>query len=104
MISDKLKRSYVPMTESAFYILFSLQSPQHGYGIGQNVKSLTNDEVKIGPGTMYGSLSKMERDGLIQFVGEEEKRKIYVITELGKEILDIEIQRIARLYRNSRGE
>lgn len=42
----------------------------------------------------------MEKDGLICFQGEEEKRKKYLITELGREVLDIEMQRIDRLYRN----
>ena len=49
---------------------------------------------------MYGSLSKMERDGLIQFVREEEKRKIYCITDLGTQVLDLEMLRIERLYKN----
>jgi len=48
---------------------------------------------------MYGSLSKMEKDGLIRFVREEEKRKIYEITDLGREVLQTEIARIERLYR-----
>ena len=42
----------------------------------------------------------MEKDGLIWFQGEEEKRKKYLITKLGREVLDIEMQRIDRLYRN----
>ena len=46
----------------------------------------------------------MEKDGLIRFVREEEKRKIYHITELGQEILNIEMRRIERLYRNCKGE
>lgn len=58
----------------------------------------------ISPGTMYGTLSKMEKDGLIAFVREEEKRKRYRITGLGREVLEIEKSRIERLYRNSRGE
>ena len=49
---------------------------------------------------MYGSLSKMEKDGLIRFVREEEKRKIYVITDLGTEVLGIEMKRIERLFKN----
>jgi transcriptional regulator, padR family len=53
---------------------------------------------------MYGTLSKMEKDGLIQFVREEEKRKLYQITDLGKDILEIELKRIKRLYNNSLGE
>ena len=50
------------------------------------------------PGTMYGSLSKMEKDGLIRFVREEEKRRIYEITPLGTEVLELEMKRIERLY------
>jgi DNA-binding PadR family transcriptional regulator len=48
---------------------------------------------------MYGSLSKMEKDGVIRFIREEEKRKIYQITELGTELLILELQRIRRLYK-----
>jgi DNA-binding PadR family transcriptional regulator len=53
---------------------------------------------------MYGTLSKMEKDGLIAFVREEDKRKLYQITALGAEILELEIRRIERLYKNSKGE
>ena len=98
-MDSKLKRIYIPMSETAFYILFYLQGPNHGYGIGQEVKKVT-----ISPGTMYGTLSKMEKDGLIQFIREEEKRKLYQITDLGKDILEIELKRIKRLYNNSVGE
>lgn len=103
-MDDKLKRIYVPMSETAFYILFCLKEPKHGYGVGQEVKKLTKGEVNISPGTMYGSLSKMEKDGLIEFVGEVENRKNYQMTDLGKEILDLELKRIKRLYKNSLGE
>mgnify|MGYP000998855260 FL=1 len=103
-MDNKLKRIYVPMTETGFYILFCLQKPQHGYGIGLQVKKMTDGEVSICAGTMYGTLSKMEKDGLIAFFAEKEKRKLYQITPLGREILDLEIQRIKRLYRNSMEE
>ena len=96
-----IKKVYVPMTETGFYILLCLQTPNHGYGIVQKVKELTDNEVVLGPGTMDGSLAKMEKDGLIEFVLEEEKRKIYQITELGKEVLEQELRRINRLYRNA---
>ena len=65
---------------------------------------MTDSQVSISPGTMYGTLSKMEKDGLISFVREEEKRKIYQITDLGRKVLDIELKRIERLYRNSQEE
>ena len=103
-MDDRIKRIYVPMTESGFYILFCLQEPQHGYGISQQVKKMTGGTVTISAGTMYGTLSKMEADGLIRFCREEEKRKLYQVTELGREILETEIKRIERLYRNSKGE
>lgn len=103
-MQERIKRVYIPMTETGFYILFCLQEEMHGYNIGQQVKEMTGGEISISPGTMYGTLSKMEKDGLIRFVREEEKRKIYVITELGMQILKIEKKRIERLYRNSRGE
>lgn len=103
-MNDKIRRVYIPMTETGFYILYFLQNEMHGYNIIQKVKQMTNAEVTIGAGTMYGTLSKMENDGLIQFTKEEEKRKFYIITELGKEILTIELKRIERLYKNSRGE
>lgn len=95
-----IKKVYVPMTETGFYILLCLREPNHGYGIVQRVKEMTEGDIILTPGTMYGSLSKMEKDGLIRFVREEEKRKIYSITDLGTEVLDLERKRIARLYRN----
>ncbi len=93
-----IKKVYVPMTETGFYILLCLQEEMHGYGVVQKVSNMTNGEIVLSPGTMYGSLSKMEKDGLIHFVGEEEKRKKYVITQLGREVLELEIRRIRRLY------
>lgn len=90
------------MTETAFYILLCLKKPNHGYGIVQTVEKLTDGEVRLAPGTMYGSLSKMEKDNLIQFIREEDKRKIYQITNLGLAVLQIELKRIERLYRNSK--
>lgn len=103
-MDDKIKRIYVPMTESGFYILYCLQQPQHGYGISQQVRKMSGGQVVISAGTMYGTLSKMEKDGLIRFCYEEEKRKLYQISELGKQVLDLEITRIERLYLNSKGE
>ena len=70
------------------------------HSIVQKVESLTHGEIRLSPGTLYGSLSKMEKDGLIQFIREEEKRKIYTITDLGRQVLDLEMKRIERLYQN----
>ena len=97
-----IRKVYVPMTETGFYILLCLQNPNHGYGVVQQVEQLTAGEIRLTPGTMYGSLSKMEKDGLIRFVCAEEKRKIYQITPLGQEVLDMELKRIERLYMTAR--
>ena len=75
-----IKKVYVPMTETAFLILFCLRKPNHGYGIIQLVEKMTDGAIRLTPGTMYGSLSKMEKDGVIRFLREEDKRKIYQIT------------------------
>ena len=103
-MDQHIKKVYMPMTETAFYILFCLQKPNHGYGIVQIVEKLTEGAIRLAPGTMYGSLSKMEKDGVIRFVKEEDKRKIYEITELGREILAIEMNRITRIYKITQEE
>ena len=99
-----IRKVYIPMTETGFYILLCLQKPNHGYGIVQRVEAMTGGEIRLTPGTMYGSLSKMEKDGLIRFIREEEKRKIYEITDMGREVLQLELKRIGRLYRNAQEE
>jgi DNA-binding PadR family transcriptional regulator len=103
-MDQHIKKVYVPMTETAFYILLCLREPNHGYGIVQTVEKLTEGAIRLAPGTMYGSLSKMEKDGVIRFIREEDKRKIYKITDLGEEVLALEIKRIERLYNIAKGE
>lgn len=103
MNSYEAIKAYIPMSETAYYILLSLTSPNHGYGIMQHVEELTSNRISLGAGTLYGSISKMERDGIIRFIDEQNKRKTYVITALGKDVLKTEIARITELYLNSRG-
>ena len=83
-MNTHIKKVYVPMTETGFYILLCLLEESHGYGIVQKVAALTHGEIRLSPGTLYGSLSKMEKDGLILFIREEDKLKIYKITDLGR--------------------
>ncbi len=101
-MDSHIRKVYVPMTETGFYILLCLREEAHGYGIVKKTEQLTNGEIKISPGTLYGSLSKMEKDGLITLVQKEENRKIYRITELGSQVLDLEMKRIDRLYKSMR--
>ena len=68
------------------------------------VEKLTEGAIKLTPGTLYGSLSKMEKDNIIHVVREEDKRKIYQITDLGLEVLQLELKRIERLYKIAQEE
>ena len=88
------------MTETAFYILLSLTTPKHGYGIIKNIEQLTNGRLKLGSGTIYGTLTKMQQDGLIQVYGDQDRKTIYDVTELGMVILQQEIRRIKEVHQH----
>jgi DNA-binding PadR family transcriptional regulator len=70
------RKRYIPMSETMFYILLSLKQERYGYGILQHVKILTKGRITLGAGTAYSSLGKLESDGLIQSIREEQRRKI----------------------------
>jgi DNA-binding PadR family transcriptional regulator len=99
-MKQRLIDKYLPMTETAYYILLALSNPLHGYGIILEVERMTNQRIRIGAGTIYGTLTKMETDLLIMPIKEEDRRKIYLQTELGKELLNLEINRLKELYEN----
>lgn len=98
---EKLKKSYLPMTETAFYILLALTEPRHGYGITKFVAELTDNRIKLGSGTVYGTLTKMQKDDLIDIYDDSDKKIIYEITDSGREVLRAEISRIKLLYNNA---
>ncbi|OEC85834.1 MULTISPECIES: PadR family transcriptional regulator [Methanobacterium] len=100
----KLQNKYLPLTEAAYYILISLNEPRHGYGIMQHVEKLTNGRIKIGAGTMYGNLSRMEKEGLITSVAEEDRKKIYGLSEKGKIVLKLELERLEELIEHGKNE
>lgn len=100
-VEDAIKQ-YLPMTETMYYILLSLVDERHGYGIMQHVEKLTNGRIKLGAGTIYNSLSKLEKDGLINAIAEYDRRKIYAITIIGSNVLEAEIIRLKELYDNGK--
>jgi len=101
---EGLKKKYLPMTETAYYILLCLIESRHGYGIMQHAEEITNGRLKLGPGTIYGTLSKLEKDKLIVSVAEKERRKIYKLNETGRELLKLEIKRLREMVRNGNDE
>ncbi|WP_246553421.1 PadR family transcriptional regulator [Paenibacillus tritici] len=95
---------YGALTEGVYYILLSLLTPMHGYGIMQNVKLLSHQRVELGAGTLYGALSTLVERGWIELLagGEDSRKKEYQITELGKSIVGSEMTRLDELLTNGR--
>ena len=100
---EKIRKRFIPMSETMFYILFSMQEERHGYAVMQYVKELTKGRIILGAGTIYQSLGKLENDGLITQIKEEDRKKVYKITDIGTQILLEEVQRIKEIYHNVEG-
>lgn len=91
------------LTEAMYYILISLYSPLHGYGVIQNVEKLSGGRVKLGAGTLYGALNTLLTRGWIVESGESgERRKAYVITTAGRRAVLDEIDRLQELLDNGK--
>ena len=86
-----------PMTEAMYYILLALLRPGHGYGMMQRIKELSGGRLEMGPGTLYGVLSRMNREGWIVLTGEEGRRKNYAITRTGRDALLAEYRRLQQM-------
>ena len=99
---DTQLSKYLPLTESTTYMLLALAEPLHGYVLMQKVDQMSHGTVKIGPGTLYGAFSQLEKEGLIKMVKEADRRKSYLLTAKGKSILQEHIRRMEILVTNGR--
>jgi len=99
MNAKKLKK-YLPLTEATYYIMLVLVEPLHGYGVMQKVEQISQGIVKIGPGTLYGAFSSLEKEGLIEMVSEEQRRKCYQLTDKGRQVLVGQIDRLEIMSAN----
>lgn len=92
------------LTEAVYYILLSLMEPLHGYGIIQNVEQLSGGRVRLAAGTLYGAINTLlEKGWITALAGEADSRKKeYVITDLGREMLQKELQRLTELLENGK--
>ncbi len=90
------------LTEATFYILLSLVSPRHGYGIMQLTEELSGGRVRLAAGTLYGALNALCAKGwIIQLPSEDEsRRKEYRLTEKGRHVLEREVARLRELADN----
>ena len=95
----------IPVTPAVYHILLSLsQGDRHGYGIMQEVDERTNGRERLGPGTLYRSIKRMRAAGLITAVegpetptGDDDRRRYYRITDVGRRVVAEEARRLADL-------
>jgi len=94
-----------PLTEALFYILLAVRTPNHGYGIIQDVSEMTDGRVTLGPGTLYGAINSMLTKRWIRLYSEDKesrKKKEYLITDSGREIFQNERKRLNELIKNAK--
>lgn len=91
-----------PMTEAMYYVLLALIRPNHGYQLMQSITDVSRGRLKMGPGTLYGVLSRMQKDGLIVLAKDDGRRKTYEITQEGEQALRVEYERLKSLINDSR--
>lgn len=108
----------LPLTPVVLHILLALagdgrddQPGRHGYAVAQEVETLTDGQIRMGPGTLYGSIQRMLGAALIEeaprargrTAGEDdERRRYYRLTPLGRRVLQLELARLARVLRVAR--
>ena len=92
------------LTEATYYILLSLYSPQHGYGIMQQTEEMSHGRVRLAAGTLYGALKTLcDKGWIIQLpVDAESRRKEYRLTEKGLNVLRSELKRLKELTDNGK--
>lgn len=90
-----------PMTEAMYYVLLALMRPNHGYQLMQAIEKVSRGRVHMGPGTLYGVLARMQKDGLIALTNNDGRRKTYEITDIGKEALLVEYHRLQAVVEDS---
>jgi len=96
---------FLPLTSTVFHILLSLADQErHGYGIMQEVEAMTRGRIRMGPGTLYGTIKRMLSANLIVESDErpdpaydDERRRYYRLTALGQRVLGAEAQRLSHL-------
>ena len=86
------------LTEVTFFILLSLYIPRHGYGIMQFVEEKTKGRLVLGAGSLYGAINTLQKRNWIMPIDDGKgRKKEYVISEVGREIVETEIKRLKSL-------
>jgi DNA-binding PadR family transcriptional regulator len=106
------RRKLDPLPSAAFQILLSLADEDlHGYGIMRQVAEQTGSRMRLGPGTLYGSIQTLLEEKLIEEVGQredaklgQERRRYYRLTAAGRKLARSEAERLAGLLRVARAK
>jgi len=108
--SEKPVESFLPLTPAVFHILLTLADGEaHGYAVMQEVTRRSGGSVRLGPGTLYGAISRLLEDGIVAESEErpdpemdDTRRRYYRLTQLGGRVLAAETERLADLVRAAR--
>ncbi|HYN08073.1 MAG TPA: PadR family transcriptional regulator [Vicinamibacterales bacterium] len=104
-------RAFQPLTPAVFHLLLALvDTDRHGYGIAKEVAERTSGRVRLGPGTIYGTLNRMLEAGLVEKRKSDarggrhgdHRRRYYRITPLGRAVARAEARRLVELVEIAR--
>lgn len=112
MAKDPRPEDFLPLTPATFHILLALADRErHGYDIMREVDERTEGKVRLGPGTLYGSIKRMLSDGLVQELDErpdpeldDERRRYYRLTDFGFKVATAEAERLAQLVKAAKSK
>lgn len=82
------------MTEAMYYVLLALYRPNHGYQLMQAIAEVSKGRIEMGPGTLYGILTRLQKEGLIEIQHDDGRRKTYELTKYGEMALRNEYRRL----------
>jgi len=88
----------LPLTETVYYILLALTEPTHGYVLMQKVEELSDGQVRLAAGTLYGAIENLLKKGYITSMpSDDARRKVYIISQAGEQILRADYQRMTHM-------
>ena len=96
------RAQFQTLTEPMFYLLLCLQNEVCGIDIMAMVSVISNGRVSIGPGTLYAMLQKFEDNEIIEKTREENRKKWYLITDAGKQMLEDELKRLESMLSDAK--
>jgi len=111
-LTKEKPEAWLPLTPAMFHILLALADKErHGYEIMREVDERTEGKMRVGPGTLYGSIKRMLNDGLIEELDErpdpdldDERRRYYRLSDFGRRVAIAEAERLDKLVKSARSK